>query len=477
MPAVPPVPPVPLKPTRQPALSAQSLRRGGVLYGVSHFLGMGLGFLSSILLVRVANRSNVASYLLLLQATISLALIFELGLGQAALRFAPTCRGVGGAAATRLLRRRLLLLEVAVWSIVAPLLYFAWPTIARRLDAPELAEAAPYLLVTAMLVALGRIVDAYLRAFRFYTSSAVLTHLFPRALVCAGFFVLLLLHGRGSTWPSLIGIFLCVQVVTALAYAGRLTATTAEETGEERAAVPPPPTREIFSTTFAMGLRSAASILMISSDLWILSWARTHKEVAVYGVVTRIVQVMGALPLIASFLLPQEFAILYADGKKAELERLARSAATACAILSLGALAGILLFGQPLLRIAFGERYISGWSILLVLALGSFWDAASGSAGYVLQMTGNHVTLLFLTLGGAAVNTVLSLLLAPYWGGLGVAAATAFTLIGMNVVMVAAARRKVGVRTFVYFRLSDWRRVLALLLPPRLLARLRGKTE
>jgi O-antigen/teichoic acid export membrane protein len=438
---------------------------------------MGLGFLSSILLVRVADRANVASYLLMLQATIALALLFELGLGQAALRFAPTCRGEGGAVATRLLRRRLLVLEVAVWVILGPLLYLAWPTVARRLEAPELAAAAPLLLVAAMLVALGRIADAYLRAFRFYTSSAFLTHLFPRLLLCAGFLSLLLAHAHGASWPMLAGIFLMVQIVNALAYAGRLTATTAEETTEDRAAVPPPPTRDIFTTTFAMGLRSAASILMISSDLWILSWARSHDEVAVYGVITRIVQVMGALPLIASFLLPQEFAILYADGKKAELERLARSAATACGILSLGALAGILLFGRPLLRFAFGEAYVSGWALLLILALGSFWDAASGSAGYVLQMTGNHVTLLFLTLGGAVFNTLASLALARLWGGYGVAVATAVTLIGMNVVMVAAARRKVGVRTFVYFRLREWRQVLALLLPQRLWPRRGGRAE
>jgi O-antigen/teichoic acid export membrane protein len=452
---------------QSPALSARSLRRGGALYAGSHFLGMGLGFLSSILMVRVAGRSDVASYLLLLQATVAVALVFELGLGQAALRFAPVCRGVGGAAATRLLRRRLLGLEVAVWWIVGPLLYFAWPTIARRLEAPELAGAAPFLLATAMVGALGRIADSYLRAFRFYTSSAFLTHLFPRLLICAGFLALFLAHARGSSWATLVGIFLGAQLLTALAYAGRLTATTAGETSEPRAAAPPPATREILTTTFAMGLRSAASVLMISSDLWILSWARNHEEVAVYGVVTRIVQVMGALPLVANFLIPQEFAILYADGRKAELERLARTAATAVGILSLCALAGIALFGRALLGFAFGDAYVSGWAILLILAVGSFWDAASGSAGYVLQMTGNHFTLLFLSLGGAAFNALLNLAFARLWGGYGVATATAITLIGLNVAMVAAARRKVGVKTFVYFRLAEWRRVLALLLPWR----------
>jgi O-antigen/teichoic acid export membrane protein len=436
-----------------------------MIYGASHFLGMGLGFVSSMILVRVADRPSVASYLLLLQATLALALLLELGLGQAALRFAPVCRGEGGAVFTGQLRRRLLLLELAVWVVVAPPVFFVWPLVARRLEAPELANAAPFLLAVAMLGSFSRILDAYLRAFRFYTSSAVLTHFLPRAILLGGFVFLLGSHIRDASWTALISLFLVSQFVTTLVYALRLPATTPAETSEPRVAIPPPPTREIFNTTFAMGLRSAASILMISSDLWILSWARSHSEVAVYGVVTRIVQVMEALTLIASFLIPQEFAMLYADGKKVELERLARTASTAVAILSLGSLLGIVFLGRPLIRLAFGESYLSGWGILLILAVGVFWDAASGTAGYLLQMTGNHVILFLLTLGGATFNVVLNLFLAPRLGGYGVAVATCLTLIGLNLAFVAVARRRLGVKTFVYFRWPEWRRVFLLLLP------------
>jgi O-antigen/teichoic acid export membrane protein len=205
-------------------------------------------------------------------------------------------------------------------------------------------------------------------------------------------------------------------------------------------------------------------MIMVSTDLWILSWARSHEEVAVYGVVTRIIQVMGALPAIASFILPQEIAVLHADGRHAELERLARTAATAVALLSLGALLGIVVLGRPLIRLAFGEGYVSGWGLLLILAVGTFWDAASGLAGYVLQMTGHHVRLLRLTAASAATNAALNLFLAPRFGGYGVAAATALTLIGFNLLVVRAARQAVGVRTFVYWDPAEWRRILWLVL-------------
>lgn len=451
-----------------PALSARSLRRGGLLFGASQSLGMAMGFLSSMAMVRLASRSEVASYLLLLQAALSVSLVFQLGLAEAALRFTPISRGLGGEAATRVLRRRLLGIQVAAWALGGPPLVLAWPRVVRLLGAPELAGAGTILLALVMLTTLGRVIDAYLRAFRLYPASAALTHLLPRALVLGSFGFLLLAGFRagargGVSWLVLAAIFLGSQLATDLAYAACLPATHRGETSEPRQAATAPPIRTLFSTTAAMGLKSAVGMIMVSTDLWILSWARSHEEVAVYGVVTRIIQVMGALPTIANYILPQEIAILYADGRRPELERLARTAATAVALLSLGALAGIVVLGRPLIRLAFGEGYVSGWGLLLILAAGTFWDAASGLAGYVLQMTGHHVQLLRLTAASAATNAALNLFLAPRFGGYGVATATAVTLVVFNLIVVRAARRAVGVRTFVYFEPAEWRRVFWLL--------------
>jgi O-antigen/teichoic acid export membrane protein len=182
--------------------------------------------------------------------------------------------------------------------------------------------------------------------------------------------------------------------------------------------------------------------------------------VAVYAAAAALLQIMAAIPGIANFVIPQEFPALFADGRTADLEKLARTAATLVAILSLGCLAGILLFGKPLIRLAYGDSYAGAWGLLLVLAIGSFWDSASGAAGYVLQMTGHHVRLLRLTIGGAALNILLSLFLAPLWGGYGIAVATTVTLILLNVANVRAARSLLGVRTFVYTRPDQWKRAL-----------------
>ena len=436
------------------------LRRGGAFFAASQFLGMGLGFVGSIVMVRVAQPQDVASYLLLLQATTALGLILQLGLGPAALRFVPVSRGEGGDTATALLRRRLFRIQITLWCVIVPPLALSWPWIARRLDAPELATATPFLIAAGLLASLGHLVDNYLRAFRLYASSALFSHLTARVLVLGGFVALWLSAAEAVPWQVLISIFLGSQLVQALGYALSLPLTTQGETSEPRTAVLPPDIRTILGATTAMGLRSAASVLFVSADLWILSWARPHEEVAVYGIVTRVLHVMAALPGIANFVIPQELSMLFADGRRDEMERLTRTASTFMALLSGACFLGILVLGRPLLHLAFGDTYMSGWSILLILAVGTFWDTASGSAGFALQMTGHHNRLLQLTAAAAVFKVALSLALAQSWGGHGVAVATTVSLIALNMAMVWSARRLVGIRTFVYLEPARWREVL-----------------
>ncbi|HEX3130509.1 MAG TPA: lipopolysaccharide biosynthesis protein [Thermoanaerobaculia bacterium] len=455
------------QPVSAPAARANHnrLRQGGAMFAASHFSGMAMGFLGSMLLVRVARPDQVASYLMLLQAITALGLVLQLGLGPATLRFAPISRGRGGERATALLRRRLLGIQIGTWALVAPPLVLAWPWISRSLHAPDLATAAPFLISAAALASLGQLMDAYMRSFRLYSVAAPLGTFLPRALIFTGFVILWLAGQRGLPWQVLVTVYIAAQVCVALTYASVLPKTTPGEASEDREASLPPGVRTILGTSTAMGLRAAVAVLFLSSDLWLLSWARPDDRlsVAVYGIAVRVMQIMAALPGIANFLIPQEFAILYADGRRKEMERLARTASTAVGLLSLAAVTGILLLGRPLLRLAFGDAYMGGWTILLILAAGTFWDTASGSAGYVLQMSGNHVKLLYITLGAAVFKLALGVTLGRLWGGHGVALSTAVTLIAMNVAMVYAARKMVGVRTFVYLRPSKWIEVLRLL--------------
>lgn len=462
-PAVPAAPDSP-QPWFGGAERVRSLRRGGLMFGAGHLLALGLGLASSALLTRAAQPATVAYYLLLLQAAMAVAVVFQMGLGLAALRFAPATRGAGGHAASALLRRRLLLLQVAVWLLAAPPVVLAWPALVERLRAPELANAGGLVVGLAALLALSFLCDCYLRAYRRYATSAALRDVVARLLIPAGLLAVAWRYQGAADWPVLAAVFVGAQLVVSLAYALALRSTSAGEESEERAAHSPPPLRTIASTAAVMGLRGVAGIAMVYSDLWVLSATSSHQEVAVYGMMARLLQVVSLSPILSGFLIPQEFALLHADGRREQMERLARSAATAVTLLSALALAGVVLLGRPFIRVALGEEYVRGWPWLLVLGVGVLWDAGAGAAGYLLQMTGHQVRLLLITLGAAACNLALAVWLAPRWGGYGVAVATTFSLVLLNTATVYSARRLLGIRSFAYSSWPEWRGALTRLL-------------
>jgi O-antigen/teichoic acid export membrane protein len=205
-----------------------------------------------------------------------------------------------------------------------------------------------------------------------------------------------------------------------------------------------------------MGLHSTFAALLVSWDLWLVAWARSHAEVAVYGVMLTIVQAMTVVPAVANRIIPQEFSVLHREARWGELESLVRGSATAIGIVSCLMLLGLVLLGRPLIGLAFGPTYVTGWLVLVVLAAGRCFDALCGSAGFLLQMTGHHRELLAVTAAGAAANPFLAVLLGPRFGGIGVAVATTVSLVGLNLTLVWLARRRVGIRSFAYLSLERW---------------------
>jgi O-antigen/teichoic acid export membrane protein len=435
------------------------LRRGAMFLAGGQAVAMALGIVGGILLVRVADQHAVASYLLLARAAAVVAILFQLGLVPAVLRFAPLSRGVGGGVTMTRLRRRVLGIQVAAWLLLVPIVMAGWPGAARRLGAPELVGSAWLLALAAIAFAFSAVADAYLRSARRYATSALVSQVLVRG-VWVACLLAFLLRGPSTSWSLLAGAFLAAQLAAVGACALALRLTREDDGGGPLIAEPPPTTGRLLDTVWVMALNGVVAALLVSIDLWALAWARPHAEVAVYGVMLSALQGMVVLPGVVLLVIPQEFAALHRQGRLAELERLVRGAATVVSALSMVVFVGLVLFGKPALRVAFGDAYAGGWSILLILAAGRVWHAWSGAAGYLLQMTGHHRALLLATLGAAAVTLLLALGLAPRWGGHGAAVAATCGLVFLNVVTASLARRRLGVRSWAFAPSRRWLGVL-----------------
>jgi O-antigen/teichoic acid export membrane protein len=108
------------------------------------------------------------------------------------------------------------------------------------------------------------------------------------------------------------------------------------------------------------------------------------------------------------------------------------------------------VFGEELLITAFGPEYAGGYLALVVLATGQLLNAAAGSVGALLNMTGHARDTVAGLLAGAILNATLNLVLIPLYGIEGAAYATAITFVFWNVLLHRKVRQRLGIESSAF---------------------------
>lgn len=214
-----------------------------------------------------------------------------------------------------------------------------------------------------------------------------------------------------------------------------------------------PEAGNLLKLSFPMFISNSVLAAMGLIDTLVLALWRTESEVGIYSVALKIAALTG-LPLLAiNTIAAPKFAELHAKGDKAGLQKVIRHTAKLIFFSSMPVLAVIFAFPSFLLGL-FGGEFRAGTYAVLVLAAGQFINAASGSVGYILQMTGRQNTFRNTVLAALAINIVLDLILVPRMGIYGAAFANMLGLIFWNLCSVAYIRSYLNVTTFYFPRLS-----------------------
>src|SRR5262249_36005434 len=158
----------------------------------------------------------------------------------------------------------------------------------------------------AALVALGHLVETYLRALRRYAVAAALVNVVPRLVVVLGLLALWLRGTATAAWATLAALSLVAQIVTRTIGAVALRATSGDGWPPSPAAIVPPPLFALGEMTATLGVRGIVALFLYSADLWVLSSVRPHADVAVYGLMARLIQAVAAAPALVALLVPQE---------------------------------------------------------------------------------------------------------------------------------------------------------------------------
>lgn len=413
--------------------------------GLWAFLGKSgaafLGLLVSMLLARVSSAHALGLYFQAVALVGIATSVSQLGLAQSALRQIATVQGSSPPRARSLARASVWLALGA--GVAGALVLAAIRVLAGAWLPPALTGGG--LALSGWLfgmVVTGILAETFRGAARL-GAAALHSGLLTSAIV----FLLLALswwQGLALDYPAIAQLF---WVATGIS-AGAALWHAAASFGIGRVA------REdmgaLLGGALSIGVTNLLLLLFSQVDVLILGAFRGSEEVALYGAAARLVALLALMLGVVNLAVAPFVAELSAQQRHGELERMLRRTATLAGV---PAILLLLLFawqGDRLLGLVFGPAYGVAARVLVILALGQVVNVLAGSCGTVLMMTGHGALLLRLTLacGGATLAAVA--LLAWLWGGIGVAVAIAAGLALQNVIMVVAARRTAGVRTYCY---------------------------
>lgn len=218
--------------------------------------------------------------------------------------------------------------------------------------------------------------------------------------------------------------------------------------------------KEMLGVSGSLLVTHLMLFVLMQAGLWILGIFRPSEEVALFGTATRMVALVSMPLLIINLVVPPLMAEMYAQDRRAELERTVRAAATVAGIPSFLVLGYFIVAGESILGLTFGDYYREAALALALLSVGKLVNVWAGSCGIALQMTGNQQTMMWITVSSGLVLVAGTLGAVGNYGINGVAAVSAFSLALQNVLMVIFARKKVGIWTHVTVPVTPIRKMI-----------------
>lgn len=363
--------------------SLHLMRRAGVVL-VIQVVGAGLAYGLQVLLARLLGASDYGIYTYVFVWVGFVSLLAGLGLPAASVRFLPVYRvkedwpRIHGFVRSTSTITFATAITIALCAVVSTEALHAFGLLASPsavvLGALLVPALAGSMLYTEFARAGNRVGIAFIPA-----------QIARPALIGIGAAALFALRGALSTSGALDATLVAAYAVLAVQYA--LTRHLFDGPKTERR--PVVELREWFGVGMTLLAAGAFIITLMQVDIVIVGVFRGPRDAGIYAAASKTATLVAFVILAVNAAAAPQFASLWALGRVDELQRLVTKLAGVIFWPSLAISAGIAALSGPLLGL-FGPEFHEARSALLVLLVGQLINAAAGSVGYLLTLTGHH---------------------------------------------------------------------------------------
>lgn len=215
-----------------------------------------------------------------------------------------------------------------------------------------------------------------------------------------------------------------------------------------------------FSSAFNMPelLGPAPPLFIVSVMQLIINWSSVvflgiwadSADAGIFRVANRTAMLTSFIFIAIDSISAPKFAEFIKTGNLMMLRKTARQSCALMASIA-GPVLALFLFFPEFVMSVFGHDFVSGATVLAIIAVGQFVNVATGSVASLLVMSGNERLLRNDLIVSAILNLLLGMILIPKFGSLGAAIGLALTIAFQNLYATYLVYQRLGFWTIPFF--------------------------
>lgn len=415
--------------------------KGGAISFVLQVSSAVLGFSNTVILARILSTGGLGEVILALSVMNICSMIAGFGMNGAMMRFVPVYLEKGRKDTLKGIIYFALKFCFAVSLLFVALLLLLSKFISINVFHTQgLLKLLPIVAVILPVYVLNDVISGVLRGYK-DTFRALMPHMFISPLLKITVFLLLSITSKSPVF-AVVAVLVAEIISIIFSISFLLTKVDRSRPSYEWSEC-----KKLLDVGSTMIFTILSVFLYTQADLWIVGMLRSTEEVGIYGVISRLVVLISFSLGAFSTIIPSIISSVYSSGDSSEMQRVIRESTRWILTIAMPVVLIILIEGRMILKYAYGERFLAGYTALVILSVGQLVNSGAGLVGWLLQMTGGHRTFMKITIFWGILNVILDIILIRYFGIVGAALSTAFCLAMVNIVSVFVIRSKLSVIT------------------------------
>ena len=210
-----------------------------------------------------------------------------------------------------------------------------------------------------------------------------------------------------------------------------------------------------FGSVLTLGAISAIQVFNKNADILVIGSLGHLDYVGVYKVAIQLSVLISFILGITNNITAVYVSKLYFSDRRTEMQAVLSLNVLVIFAVSASILAVVLLFGERIVLVLYGEDFARALLPFLVLSIGQFIAAIFGPVGMILNMTGHEGRAVRVTFPAMLLNLAALVPMILLFGPVAAAFVNAGFMLGLNLMLLRLNRRLVGADPSVFFALGS----------------------